>query len=81
MAVFAIERTPKGLTAFVDGADVGREVDAAKFNTPTSFGKEVTGLSQTFCQAVNDAQANAKDITTPVVDQKFTAVKPQSYNA
>ena len=59
MAVFSISRSPSGLTASVDGQDVGRDVDAAQFHV----GKVATGLSATFVGAVNDIRANAGDIT------------------
>jgi hypothetical protein len=62
MATFAISRSPNGYSASVDDQDIGREVDAAKFNTPPSFGQEATGLSKTFGSAVND-EARHKAMT------------------
>lgn len=79
MAVFAISRSNSGFTASVDGADIGREVDAAKFHKPASLEKESTGLAKIFGDAVNDAQFEAQ--AAPVAERKIAAVKPQSFDA
>ena len=71
MATFSIARSNNGFTASVDGQEIGNKVDAAEFR---SVGKVVTGLASTFGDAVNDAQANAVDVTSPA--QKFAA-KPK----
>ena len=78
MAVFAIKPTSHGLAAFVDGADVGREVDATKFHTPASMGRDTLGLASAFGEAVNNSKMDVVS-STPV--GQTLSFKGRDFNA